>query len=339
MIALARRSLLFTMLATPVALAGCGGGSVVLTRTTATAVPLSTVNYTAIGASDAAGYGASVSCNTSQNPVQVALPTCPGGTAYVPDIRTLLDARPHTTVVLDDLGISGAVVGPKTLALVDAYGSVSSSAPCLPRTGGDLVPGDFITNELPNVKGNETLVTIFAGGNDTNGIVNAAVCQLEAGQSQVAVAAFLTTSIAQFGAEFSQLVAGIEAKAPNAEIVVANLPNFAGIPFAQNPAVAPAKPYLQAVSVGIDTTVYAPAAKAGLRVVDLLCDPASYVASNFYTDGFHPNDAGYAAFASAFVAQILASTGAQPQATCSYMSLASGARRVLSGGIPNFDRH
>jgi lysophospholipase L1-like esterase len=329
-----RRAALLLALAAPFALASCGSDNVVLAPGPGT--PTTVVDYTAIGASDAAGYGASITCNTSQNPVQVALPTCPGGTAYVPDIRTLLDARPHTTVVLNDLGISGAVIGPKTRALIDTYGSQGSSAPCLPRTGTDLVPGDFITNELPNVKGNETLVTIFAGGNDTNGIVNAAVCLGEVSPSQVT--SFLTSAIAQFGAEFEQLVLAIQAKAPHAQIVIANLPNFAGIPYAQSPELAPVKPLLAAVSVGIDTTVYLPAAKLGLPVVDLLCNPASYVPTNFYTDGFHPDDAGYAAFAQAFVAQILAVTPTLPQASCSYMSISSGARRVFTSGVPNMNR-
>ncbi|MBD5654932.1 MAG: SGNH/GDSL hydrolase family protein [Candidatus Eremiobacteraeota bacterium] len=299
-------------------------------------MPVSTIDYTAIGASDAAGYGATVTCNTSQNPVEVALPTCPGGTAYVPDIERTLAAQPHTKVVLNDLGISGAVVGPKTRALIDQYGSATSSTPCVPRTGTDVVPGDFITNELPSVPANATLVTIFAGGNDTNGIVNAAACMTLAG-NEAGVPAFLATSIAQFGAEFEQLVTGIEAKAPSAKIVVANLPNFAAIPFAQTPEIAPVKPLLQAVSVGIDTTVYEPAAVAGLPVVDLLCNPASYVTTNFYTDGFHPDDAGYAVFATAFVTQILAATPTLPQTSCSYMAISSGQRRALQGGIPNFN--
>ena len=326
---------LFFAFAAPVAFVGCSGSDVTLPpQPQQSAVPLSHVRYTAIGASDAAGYGASVTCNTSQNPVQVALPTCPGGTGYVPDIVRLLDARPHTTVALNDLGISGAVVGPKTRALIDMYGSQGSSAPCLPRTGSDLTPGDFITNELPNLTGTETLVTIFAGGNDTNGIVNAVAC-LEIAGDGAQIPAFLTSALAQFGTEFEQLVAAVNAKSPNAKVVIANLPNFAGIPFAQSPEISPVKPFLQSVSVGIDQTVYLPEAKLGLPVVDLLCNPASYVPTNFYTDGFHPNDAGYAAFAAAFLAQILAKTPTLPQSSCSFMNLDSGARRTIRSGVPN----
>lgn len=328
-----------TVVAASAALAGCSSDTVHLSpQAPATQAPVTAIAYTAIGASDAAGYGATVSCNTAQMPVQVALPACPGGTGYVPDIRNTLAAQPHTAVALNDLGISGAVVGPKTAALIDTYGSATSSAPCQPRTGSDVVPGDFITNELPNVRGNETLVTIFAGGNDTNGIVNAAACLTLAGQSQQQVATFLTSAITQFGQEFQQLVLAVHAKAPKAKIVVANLPNFAGIPFAQTPQVAPVKPLLQAVSVGIDTNVYQPAFALGVPVVDLLCNPSSYDPANFYTDGFHPNDAGYAALAQAFVAQILAAKPTPPQTSCSYMSLASAQRRVLTTGLPNLNR-
>lgn len=334
-----RRVACVATLAASAALAGCSGDTVHLApQPPATQAPVTTIAYTAIGASDAAGYGASVSCNTAQNPVQVAVPSCPGGTGYVPDIRNTLAAQPHTVVALNDLGISGAVVGPKTAALIDTYASATSATPCQPRTGSDLVPGDFITNELPNVKGNETLVTIFAGGNDTNGIVNAAACLTLGGQTPQQVTTFLTNAIAQFGSEFQQLALAVHAKAPSAKIVVANLPNFAGIPFAQTPQVAPVKPLLQAVSVGIDTNVYQPAFALGVPVVDLLCNPSSYNPANFYTDGFHPNDAGYAALAQAFVAQIQAAKPTPPQTSCSYMNLASTERRAVTMGVPNLNR-
>jgi len=169
-----------------------------------------------------------------------------------------------------------------------------------------------VTNELLQLTGKEDVVTIFAGGNDTNAIVNAAVGQLAARATQAAVQQFLATEIQAFGNDFTSLYASIHAKAPSAEIVIANLPNFAGIPISQMPSVASAKPMLQAVSVGIDTNVYAAAARAGIRVADVLCDPRSYPNADFYpgplADGFHPNDVGYAALASTLLAQINAPT-------------------------------
>ena len=107
-----------------------------------TAVPptVSTqVFYTAIGASDAVGYNASIPC---ANPPAIAVPTCPGGTGYVPVLARTLAAN-GATVTLDDRGISGAVIGPDILATGNLYGSQGSAAPCQPRTGNDVIPADF----------------------------------------------------------------------------------------------------------------------------------------------------------------------------------------------------
>lgn len=198
-----------------------------------------------------------------------------------------------------------------------------------------------MTNELPQLTGKEDVVTIFAGGNDTNAIVNAAVCQLAARATQAAVQQFLATEIQAFGNDFTSLYASIHAKAPSAEIVIANLANFAGIPISQMPSVASAKPMLQAVSVGIDTNVYAAAARAGIRVADVLCDPRSYANADFYpgplAEGFHPNDVGYAALASTLLAQINAPTPTIPPASCAQMLLAGAAFVPLDRGIPSFE--
>ena len=332
-IAFSLRSLRAPMLIFVLVLAACAKNASVTPP-----VPKAQVVYTALGASDAVGYNASVPC---ANPPAIAVPTCPGGTGYVPVLARTLAAN-GVTVTLDDRGISGAVIGPDILATGNLYGSQGSAAPCLPRTGNDVIPADFITNELPSIAGNETLVTIFAGGNDTNAIVNAAVCQSLGGASSAAVQQFLATEIKAFGTDFQNLVGAIHAKAPGALIVVANLPNFAGIPIAQNPQVAPAKPLLQAVSVGIDTNVYQPAATSGIPTVDLLCDPRSYAQSSFFpgplADGFHPNDAGYAIFAAALASQIAARPPVLPLASCPQMSLASAAIQPLLAPIPNFER-
>ena len=42
------------------------------------------------------------------------------------------------------------------------------------------------------------------------------------------------------------------------------------------------------------TTVVNPLASSSVTVIDLMCDARSYVASNYSSDGLHPNDAGYA---------------------------------------------
>jgi len=294
------------------------------------------VVYTAIGASDAVGVGASVPCSPQ---LVVATPTCPGGTGYVTLIATSL-AKTQGTVTLLDLGISGAVIGPDIRATANLYGSQGTAAPCKPRTGADVVAADFLTDELPQVKGSETLVTIFAGGNDTNVLTNAAICLTLAGATQAQVQTFIATEIAAFGADLQQLLVAIRAKAPNAAIVIANLPNFANIPFAKSPAYASARPLLQAFSVGIDTNVYQPTATVGkIPTVDLLCDPRSYDPNNFFTDGFHPNDAAYTIFATLYLAQITAATPSLPQTNCAQMAIL-GTRDTGASLVPlaNFER-
>jgi lysophospholipase L1-like esterase len=273
------------------------------------------VVYTAIGASDAVGYGASVPC---ANPPLIAVPTCPGGTGYVPDLRNIL-VKGGDTVTLNDLGISGAVIGADILATSNKYGALGSADACQPRSAADAYPADFIDAELPQLTGKETLITIFAGGNDTNGIANAAACMSAAGASTLQLDAFVVAEIAAFGNDFQKLVSAVHAKSPSARIVIANLPNFALIPVGLQQTTA-GQQLLAALSTGFDLDVIDKAAALGYPVVDLLCDSESYVATNFYTDGFHPDDAGYTAFARAFFAQITAITPAQPSTTCSYAS-------------------
>jgi lysophospholipase L1-like esterase len=324
-------------------LAACSSDSVKLTpQPTATPQPSPTptpapVNYTAIGASDAVGYGASVPC---ANPPTVAVPSCPGGTGYVPDLAKLL-AKAGSVVTLNDLGISGAVLGPDILTTVNAYGALGTADECMQRTAGvDAYPADFITAELPHLTGRETLVTVFAGGNDTNGIANAAGCMAAANPPATTsqIDAFVTTEIGAFGADLSSLLGSVRAKAPNAKIYVANLPNFALIPVGQEQSVA-AQQLLTAISVGIDLQVIDPLAATGTPVIDLLCNPQSYVPANFYTDGFHPNDAGYAAFAAAFDAQITATTPTAPSSTCSYIPTVNLKVHALpSSAFPDFSR-
>ena len=273
------------------------------------------VAYTAIGASDAVGYGSSVPC---ANPPLIAVPTCPGGTGYVPDLRNLL-IEAGDTVTLNDLGISGAVIGPDILATSNKYGALGSADACQPRSSSDAYPADFIDAELPQLTGKETLITIFAGGNDTNGIANAAACMSAAGASTLQLDAFVVAEIAAFGNDFQKLVSAVHAKSPSARIVIANLPNFALIPVGLQQTTA-GQQLLAALSTGFDLDVIDKAAALGYPVVDLLCNPQSYVSTNFYTDGFHPDDAGYADFARVFYAQITAATPAQPSTTCSYAS-------------------
>ncbi len=251
--------------------------------------------YSAVGASDAVGVGSSAPCGTVGTPPIVTPPNCPGGKGYVPDLAGLF-TNASSQVTLVDLGISGAVIGPDIETDVNACGQGA--------------PGDFITNEQALVSPSSNIVTIFAGGNDTNGIVRCAVGILQGGGTQTQVNTFIAAEVAKFGADYSTLIADIHALVPSAHIYLANIPNFKLIPVGQTQP-AGGQALLDAVSLALDLEVINPLANSPSvsGVVDLLCNPSSYTVGNFSADGFHPNDAGYTLFAQSLFAMI---TGPNP---------------------------
>jgi lysophospholipase L1-like esterase len=332
----------FLVVAASAMLAACTS-SVVLTprKTVPTPTPTPTaLSYTAIGASDAVGYGASVPCTTATPALGPADPGCLSltGTGYVPDLaKTFI--KSGTSVTLDDLGYSGAVLGPDIATEVNAYGAIGSADACQPRSTADAYPTDFITYELPLVTSSTTLVTIFAGGNDVNGLVNALGCGA-GGSTAGSQQAFLNTWIVNFANDLQYLINHIQAKAPKAKIIVANLPNFSQIPVglavgAADPAAGQA---LAAFSVGFDLDDINVLTADNITVADLLCNSASYTAGDFYTDGFHPNDSGYAAFAALLYADLTTASPPLPSSTCSYVTLSSVIRVPLMHPIPDFTR-
>jgi len=259
--------------------------------------------YTALGASDAVGVGSSAPCPTAGTPPMPSPPDCPGGKAYVVDLAALLTSQ-TSRVTLVDLGISGAVIGPDIQ---------SDTAACFGS------PGNILTNEVPLINASSTLVTVFTGGNDTNAIVQCA-------GSQANPPAFITGEMAKFAADYAMLIQDIKTAAPNAKIIVSNLPNFALIPVGttQPPMVQAA---LDQVSVGLDMQVINPSAGTSVTaVVDALCNAQSYNAANFSADGFHPDDAGYTLFSQLYFNQLQASRtppAPAPQASCPPFSLAA----------------
>jgi hypothetical protein len=79
---------------------------------------------------------------------------CPNGTGYVQVAVRQLRASGFT-VTLSNLGIPTAVIGPDFQALSAQY---RPSAP---------VFGNYIEQEMPFVNKDTTVVTIFAGGNES----------------------------------------------------------------------------------------------------------------------------------------------------------------------------
>lgn len=252
----------------------------------------SAVVYAAVGASDAAGVGSSAPC--------MPYTDCPNGQGYVPRIVRDLKAQ-GSTVALTNLGIPAAVLSQRIQTLGEQYG----------RT----IPGNFIEQEMPFIPHDATLLTVFAGANDVN-TISAAVGGGAGGSDP---SGFVDQQIRAFGDDLKTLLDGIRTRAPSARIVVANLPNMGAMPFSSGYS-ATRRRLLQKASVGISTQVINPLAGQGIPVVDIQCDTRYTNRAYLSSDGFHPNDQGYAAFAADFLKAIRASSYPAPSASCAPMT-------------------
>jgi lysophospholipase L1-like esterase len=104
-----------------------------------------------------------------------------------------------------------------------------------------------------------------------------------------------------------------------ASVATANLPNFAALPYTSGYS-STQRLWVQKISVGFATQVNALASQ-GVAVVDLLCSTQFTNRSNFSSDGFHPNDAGYAALADAMMSAITSSSYPAPSGSCANMTI------------------
>ncbi len=250
------------------------------------------IHYTAIGASDAIGYGGSIPC--------LPFSPCPTGTGYVQRIARSLQSD-GSPVTLMNLGLPGAVLGPDTVALAASYGRD--------------VFGDFLEREVPFVPRSTTVVTIFAGGNDVNTVGGA----LAAGLGGANPNAFIQTHTQNFARDLGLMIDGVRDRAPDARIVILNLPNFAAMPYAGGLSLTE-KRYLQQISVAFSAQINALTAR-NVLVIDLMCDAAMYNGGLYSSDGFHPNDAGYARLAELTFSPAATGAAPAPRATCGQMTL------------------
>lgn len=270
-----------------------GGGDSSPTGPTAPPAAGSAIVYDAIGASDADGIGSSVECPPFTD--------CPNGMGY-PQVATRQLKAQGFSVSLTNYGIPTAVIGPdfQLIALQNN------------RT----VLGNLISSEMPFVRQTATLVTIFAGGNDIN-VITAALGNGAGGTDQ---AGYIDAQVKAFAADYQTLLNGIRSRAGSARIIAFNVPNLAGLPFLATASLAE-RQAAQRAAVGMTGVVNALTSN-NVIVVDLMCDARSYVPSNYSSDGFHPNDAGYAFVAAEVVRAVTSSSYPLPQASCSFMTLA-----------------
>ncbi len=251
------------------------------------------VAYSALGASDAVGVGSSVPC--------APFTPCEDGKGYVPDIARSLKADGHT-VTLTNLGIPGAVLAPATQALGIKYGLGT--------------PANLLAQEGPFVPRDTTLVTIFAGGNDTNTVGTA----IDRGEVDAAGAnAYIDQQVAAFRTDYASLLSAVRGRAPGARVIVLNLPNMAGLPYMAGRSSRDRR-WVQRLAVGFSQAANA-LASSSVFVVDLMCDARSYQKSNYSSDGFHPNDAGYTYIAGEALDAAAATAWAAPSGSCAQMDL------------------
>ncbi len=252
----------------------------------------STINYTAIGASDALGVGSSGLC--------LPFVACPNGMGY-PNVAAQSLKAQGFTVNLANYGIPTAVIGRDFQTLGLQYG----------RT----IEGNFIDQEMPFVPASTTVVTVFAGGNDVNTITSA----LGHGAGGADPAGYIDQQVKAFGADYSTLIAGIRNRASGARIIVLNLPNLGALPYLSGASVDQ-RQAAQRASVAMTTTVINPLQAQSIPIVDLMCDARAYARANMSSDGFHPNDSGYAFIAAEIVKAMTNASYPSPLSNCAQMT-------------------
>ena len=160
------------------------------------------------------------------------------------------------------------------------------------------------------------MVTIFAGVNEVNTITAALGCGAGGNDPN----GYIDNQVQAFGADYATLLTGIRDRAGSPRIVMLNTPNMAGLPYLSG-ASAAQRQAAQRASVGMTRTVVNPLVSANTVVVDLMCDSRSYQASNYSSDGLHPNDAGYAFMAAEVVRAVTSNAYPAPQSNCAAMTI------------------
>lgn len=249
--------------------------------------------YTPLGASDAIGFGSSVPCA----PFDLE---CGNGTGYVQTILRRLRAERSNTEYRN-LGVPGAVMSPAIEALAGQIGRP--------------VERNMTEGQTAFVAAATTHVTIFAGGNDANVIGEA----VRAGQSGGDIRGFVDRQVRQWADDYATLIGRVRQRAPNARIVVLNLPNLGAAPYMSGSSLQE-RAIMQRIAVGLADAANALTAR-GVLVVDLMCDARLYSAGNFAPDGFHPNDQGYALMAELAYPPLTSGSAPTPLVSCPQRTL------------------
>jgi lysophospholipase L1-like esterase len=265
-----------------------GGGSSSPTAPTGPPAAGSNIVYSAVGASDVIGFGSTTPC--------IPFDDC-NGTGYVWVAARQLRSQGYT-VTVNSLGIPTAVI--------------SRTFQDLGAQNGRTIAGNLLEGEMPFVSRSASVVTIFIGANDVNTITAA----LGNGAGASDPNGYIDQKVATFASDMTTLLNGIRARATSARIIVINLPNLAGLPYLASASLGQ-KQAAQRASVRMTTTVIN--TLPSVTVIDLMCDSRFYQGSTYSSDGFHPNDAGYAILGAEVVSAITSSSYPAPRASCSQM--------------------
>lgn len=257
------------------------------------------VNYDALGASDTIGFGGS-------SPCPLPLLPCTSGSGYVQQVTRRLESDGHE-VNLRNLGWPGMVLSPETQKLMEDAGT------CVQQ--GTNVCRNMLLEGAPYIRRVATLVTIFIGANDANAIGRAIRDGRTSGLSQTE---FIEWQIDKFAQDMQVAVTTVRTEAPEARIIILNLPNMANTPYAADLTTSE-KRVLQALTVGFTEGINA-LDGGNVEVVDLMCDANFYKPGIFSSDGFHPNDTGYNYLTERVYAAVTSSVP-DPRASCGFMTV------------------
>lgn len=295
---------LLTLAACSAFLGGCGGGGGGSLPPAANQPAVTTFGTATFGgttfSSTAGTFGTGTFGTTTWEPVHLAAlgdSITAGGSAtdpahyYVNVLAASLEAASFV-----NLGIPGQFSGPVNIRADGTTGSNVGGT--WTNTGGvdtQLVYGGVLNAEVPNIPTNTNLVTLYIGTNDFAFLSNLGILPDFSNAMTVAegAAAFYASNI-------PNIIAGIRARVPAAQIIVATVPNHSW-----RTALRGENLLGRQASAYLADAYKATLVATGLPVVDLLCEPGMYNDANFNSAyDVHPNNAGHAIIAARFLAQV-----------------------------------
>jgi lysophospholipase L1-like esterase len=233
--------------------------------------------YVALGDSITAGTGVANSCKPFPNhPVDINI-YCPSGTSY-PILTAKVLRASGVAKKFMNLGIPGATI--------------------------DRV----ISDELPYLPANTTLVTLYIGTNDSR----------QFGTPKYSV----DEAVIRYERQYEELLSSIHMQAPQARIVLINIPNEKELGMTYHLTDVVAERFDQTSQ---RMTRFINGHYPKFAVVDTICDPKSYIVEHRYKGSVHPSELGAADLAKSLLDVLLAATPPAPPSSCQWLSPETGS--------------